>query len=180
MRSLFPLPDLNADPRSPTHPNAYEDFPQGTRVLAIYPDTSSFYRGIVRHPPIPGTASGHPVAKATSGSLPGKYIVEFDDDNNQQQVVNWDLVFEVGLCFHVFQNRRLISTSTRCQLIKREDLEITFSVNSGPVSHQSAIRMVVRVILNKELSIRNIVVKREREISQAMNICARTTKSTST
>lgn len=97
MRSLFPLPDLNADPRSPTHPNAYEDFPPGTRVLAIYPDTSSFYRGIVRHPPIPGSASGHPVAKATAGSLDGKYVVEFDDDNNQQQVVNWDVVFEVSV-----------------------------------------------------------------------------------
>jgi SAGA-associated factor 29 len=99
MRSLFPLPDLNADPRSPTHPNAYEDFPPGTRVLAIYPDTSSFYRGIVRHPPIPGTASGHPVPKATAGSLDGKYIVEFDDDNNQQQIVNWDVVFEVSRPF---------------------------------------------------------------------------------
>jgi SAGA-associated factor 29 len=101
MRSLFPLPDLNADPRSPTHPNAYEDFPPGTRVLAIYPDTSSFYRGIVRHPPVPGTASGHPVPKATSGSIPGKYIVEFDDDNNQQQLVNWDLVFEASLLLDV-------------------------------------------------------------------------------
>ncbi|KAJ9115108.1 hypothetical protein QFC22_005438 [Naganishia vaughanmartiniae] len=96
MRAIFPLPDLHADPSSPTHPNKYEDFPAGTRVLAIYPDTSSFYRGVVVHPPVPGTASGHPVAKATSGSVPGKYIVEFDDDNNQQQQVNWDLVFEVG------------------------------------------------------------------------------------
>lgn len=47
LRNIIPLPDLNAPPDSPTHLNAYQEFPPGSTVMALYPDTSCFYRAQV-------------------------------------------------------------------------------------------------------------------------------------
>ncbi len=44
---LMPLADLDAPPNSPLHPSSYPDFPAGHFVLALYPDTSCFYRAKV-------------------------------------------------------------------------------------------------------------------------------------
>lgn len=47
LRAIIPLPDPNAAPNSAAHPNAYQEFPAGSTVMALYPDTSCFYRAEV-------------------------------------------------------------------------------------------------------------------------------------
>ncbi len=46
-RSLIPLPDPNASPNSAAHPSQYPELSKGTVVLALYPDTTAFYRAEV-------------------------------------------------------------------------------------------------------------------------------------
>lgn len=46
-RSLIPLPDPNASPNSAAHPSQYPELRKGTVVLALYPDTTAFYRAEV-------------------------------------------------------------------------------------------------------------------------------------
>lgn len=46
-KNMIPLPDPNASPNSSTHPNNYPEFPAGFTVMALYPDTSCFYRAEV-------------------------------------------------------------------------------------------------------------------------------------
>lgn len=45
--SIIPLPDKDASPGSPAHLSAYQEFPTGATVMALYPDTSCFYRAEV-------------------------------------------------------------------------------------------------------------------------------------
>lgn len=47
LRAIIPLPDLNAPVGSAAHLNAYQEFPAGSTVMALYPDTSCFYRAEV-------------------------------------------------------------------------------------------------------------------------------------
>lgn len=47
LRAIIPLPDPNAPPDSATHLNAYPEFAAGSTVMALYPDTSCFYRAEV-------------------------------------------------------------------------------------------------------------------------------------
>jgi hypothetical protein len=47
LRAIIPLPDLTAPPTSAAHLNAYQEFPTGSTVMALYPDTSCFYRAEV-------------------------------------------------------------------------------------------------------------------------------------
>ena len=58
IKSLFPLPDPDASPTSAVHPNSYDEYPVGSSVLGLYPDTSCFYQATVvagpRDPPIAG------------------------------------------------------------------------------------------------------------------------------
>ena len=44
---MIPLPDPDVPQNSPSHPNAYPEFPAGSTVMALYPDTSCFYRAEV-------------------------------------------------------------------------------------------------------------------------------------
>ena len=46
-RSLIPLPDPNASPNSAAHPSQYPELSRGIVVLALYPDTTAFYRAEV-------------------------------------------------------------------------------------------------------------------------------------
>ena len=50
-RSLIPLPDPNALPNSAAHPSQYPELSKGTVVLALYPDTTAFYRAEVMATP---------------------------------------------------------------------------------------------------------------------------------
>jgi SGF29 tudor-like domain len=47
LRAIIPLPDPNAPPQSAAHLNAYPQFSSGSVVMALYPDTSCFYRAEV-------------------------------------------------------------------------------------------------------------------------------------
>jgi len=49
--SIIPLPDKDAPSGSPAHISAYQEFVTGATVLALYPDTSCFYRAEVIAPP---------------------------------------------------------------------------------------------------------------------------------
>lgn len=44
---MIPLPDPNALPGSAAHVSAYQEFAAGATVMALYPDTSCFYRAEV-------------------------------------------------------------------------------------------------------------------------------------
>jgi SAGA-associated factor 29 len=44
---MIPLPDKDASQGSPAHISAYQEFPTGATVMALYPDTSCFYRAEV-------------------------------------------------------------------------------------------------------------------------------------
>ena len=46
-KSILPLPDPDAPVGSPAHLNLYPEFPVGSTVMALYPDTSCFYRAEV-------------------------------------------------------------------------------------------------------------------------------------
>ncbi|KAK4057187.1 hypothetical protein OIO90_001682 [Microbotryomycetes sp. JL221] len=85
LKSLIPLPDRRF---STSYPDF--DFQSGTNVLALYPETTSFYRAVVQSGPAPLT------------SLPKKskdkdkyYKVKFEDDNDNVQEVAQELVVEV-------------------------------------------------------------------------------------
>src|SRR5882724_4069272 len=47
LRNLIPLPDPSAPHNSAMHPNSYEEYPVGSIVMGLYPDTSCFYRAEV-------------------------------------------------------------------------------------------------------------------------------------
>lgn len=47
IRSIVPLPDPNVPPNHPSHLNSYPEFPARSTVMALYPDTSCFYRAEV-------------------------------------------------------------------------------------------------------------------------------------
>lgn len=46
-KSVIPLPEQDAIPGSPSHISNYPEFPIGSFVMALYPDTSCFYRAEV-------------------------------------------------------------------------------------------------------------------------------------
>jgi len=47
LKAIIPLPDPTAPPGSPAHVSSYQEFPAGSTVMALYPDTSCFYRAEV-------------------------------------------------------------------------------------------------------------------------------------
>lgn len=47
LKSMIPLPDPNAPPGSPSSLDVYPQHREGATVLALYPDTSCFYRAKV-------------------------------------------------------------------------------------------------------------------------------------
>ena len=55
--SIIPLPDKDASPGSPAHLSAYQEFLAGATVMALYPDTSCFYRAEVIASPNQGRVS---------------------------------------------------------------------------------------------------------------------------
>ena len=47
LKSILPLPDPDAPAGSPAHLTVYPEFSVGSTVMALYPDTSCFYRAEV-------------------------------------------------------------------------------------------------------------------------------------
>jgi len=100
LKSIILLPDPDANPNISSHPNNLEDFPKGTQVLGLYPDTTSFYRATVVSAPIPGTGMGRGVrggnGRAEPGAKPGVYRLSFVDDGDNISDVVKDLVVLVS------------------------------------------------------------------------------------
>ncbi|GMK53748.1 hypothetical protein CspeluHIS016_0103340 [Cutaneotrichosporon spelunceum] len=84
LRDILLLPDPDAPVSSPSHPSNLEDFPRGTQVLALYPETTSFYRATVVSPPIPGTGMGRTArgARPDASAKAGQYRLAFVDDGD--------------------------------------------------------------------------------------------------
>ncbi|KAE9400450.1 hypothetical protein BT96DRAFT_857386 [Gymnopus androsaceus JB14] len=89
LRSIIPLPDPNAPLGSPSSLSAYREFPVGSTVLALYPDTSCFYRAEVVATPTDTSSSVRP-----DTSYASTYRVKFEDDDNQELVVQAQWVVE--------------------------------------------------------------------------------------
>ncbi|KAF8895532.1 SGF29 tudor-like domain-containing protein [Infundibulicybe gibba] len=91
LRAIIPLPDPNATPGSPSHVSAYQEFPGGSTVMALYPDTSCFYRAEVIATPKDMQPSGRvtPALKY----MP-TYKLKFEDDDNQEHSVAAQWVVE--------------------------------------------------------------------------------------
>ncbi|KAL1950293.1 hypothetical protein VTO73DRAFT_5417 [Trametes versicolor] len=91
LRAIIPLPDANAPPDSAMHLNAYPEFPAGSTVMALYPDTSCFYRAEVIGSPRDLNAQGRGgVAKQP---VPF-YKLKFEDDDDQEHMVQAHSVVE--------------------------------------------------------------------------------------
>ena len=104
LRFVIPLPDPNSDPHLSSHPSNLEDFPKGSIVLALYPDTTSFYRATVVSAPVPGTGNGLGVKGGNSKPDPGakreKYRLTFvDDEPGKVPEVHKDYVVAVSIEF---------------------------------------------------------------------------------
>jgi SAGA-associated factor 29 len=105
---MIPLPDKDASPGTPAHISAYQEFPTGATVMALYPDTSCFYRAeVVASPkdiPTQGRVSvsdcrsiAKSVRTATDlvqNSGTTYYKLKFEDDDDQEHMVSTAEVVE--------------------------------------------------------------------------------------
>ncbi|KAK2465189.1 hypothetical protein APHAL10511_002543 [Amanita phalloides] len=91
LRTIIPLPDPNAPAGSPAHVNSYQEFPAGSTVMALYPDTSCFYRAEVIATPKDLQPTGR--APSLSKHMP-MYKLKFEDDDNQEHSVAAQWVVE--------------------------------------------------------------------------------------
>ncbi|KAJ7366861.1 SGF29 tudor-like domain-containing protein [Mycena albidolilacea] len=89
LKAIIPLPDPNAAPGSPSHLSSYQEFPPGATVMALYPDTSCFYRAEVISAPKYTQQTG----RATPSSK-HIYKLKFEDDDNQEHSVSAEWVVE--------------------------------------------------------------------------------------
>lgn len=85
--SLILLPD-------PSFPNLFPDYPSGTRVLGLYPDTTSFYRATILEGPrrFPAGGGARTVAQAKADK---SYKVRFDDDTAPSCIIPAFLVMPI-------------------------------------------------------------------------------------
>jgi len=79
--SIIPLPDKDASVGSPAHISAYQEFHTSATVLALYPDTSCFYRAEVVASP-----KDMPTQGRNSGTA--YYKLKFEDDDDQEHLVS--------------------------------------------------------------------------------------------
>ncbi|KAI5480208.1 SAGA-associated factor 29-like protein [Pseudohyphozyma bogoriensis] len=86
LKSIIPLPD--PEDRARTYPA--QPFPPNTAVMALYPDTTSFYSARVQSGP---QAAAH-VEKGKTPQL--VYMVKFDDDDDLMRSAPVELVVEIS------------------------------------------------------------------------------------
>jgi len=79
LKSILPLPDPDAQAGSLAHLDGYPVFSVGSNVMALYPDTSCFYRAEVIAKPDPGN---------TSSKYAPAYKVKFEDDEGMEHSVS--------------------------------------------------------------------------------------------
>ncbi|KAF8073604.1 SGF29 tudor-like domain-containing protein [Lyophyllum atratum] len=89
LRAIIPLPDPSAPPNSPAHVSAYQEFQAGQTVMALYPDTSCFYRAEVITPP----KELNPRAAPSPKYMP-TYKLKFEEDDDQEHTVAAQWVVE--------------------------------------------------------------------------------------
>ncbi|KAJ7780653.1 SGF29 tudor-like domain-containing protein [Mycena maculata] len=89
LRAIIPLPDPNASPGSPSHLSSYQEFLPGSTVMALYPDTSCFYRAEVISTPKYTQQTGR-----MTPSSKHIYKLKFEDDDNQEHSVSAEWVVE--------------------------------------------------------------------------------------
>ncbi|TFK40649.1 SGF29 tudor-like domain-containing protein [Crucibulum laeve] len=94
-KNLIPLPDPNAPIGSSAHLGSYPEFPVGSTVLGLYPDTSCFYRAEVVATP-KDTKDMHTRALPSSKYQP-TYKLKFEDDDNQEHSVPAHFVVEMPI-----------------------------------------------------------------------------------
>ena len=100
VRSIIPLPDPSVETDHSSHPPNSPIFPKGSQVLALYPDTTAFYRATVVAAPVIGNTlslgskSGN--GKPDPGAKRDKYRLRFIDDEDQVQDVHKDFVVLVS------------------------------------------------------------------------------------
>ncbi|KAI0322410.1 SGF29 tudor-like domain-containing protein [Amylostereum chailletii] len=87
LRAILPLPDPDAPANSPTHPSAYPQFPTGTTVLGLYPETSCFYRAQV-------IATPRDIRNPANSKMGAMYQLKFEDDEDQLHLVAAHMVVE--------------------------------------------------------------------------------------
>ncbi|OAX44310.1 hypothetical protein K503DRAFT_765119 [Rhizopogon vinicolor AM-OR11-026] len=90
LRAIIPLPDPNAPPTSAAHLNAYQEFPASSTVMALYPDTSCFYRAEV----ISSPRDLQPAGRGVSAKHIASYKLKFEDDDDQEHSVAAQWVVE--------------------------------------------------------------------------------------
>lgn len=90
-KSMIPLPDPNAHFGTPAHVSSYQDFAAGATVMALYPDTSCFYRAEVISTPKEMQPSGR---TAPPSKYMPMYKLKFEDDDNQEHPVAAQWVVE--------------------------------------------------------------------------------------
>ncbi|PVF97192.1 hypothetical protein CPB86DRAFT_735426 [Serendipita vermifera] len=93
IRSLIPLPVINVSPSDPSHISNYPEYKSGSTVLALFPDTTSFYKAVVVATPKEIQTSGLRTAPAAAKKVPS-YELRFDDDQNQTRHVAADFVID--------------------------------------------------------------------------------------
>lgn len=92
LRSIIPLPDPYAPPNSASHQSAYPVFQVGATVMALYPDTSCFYRAEVLASP--GDIHSHGRRGTQAAQSKPMYKLKFEDDGDQEHSVSAQLVVE--------------------------------------------------------------------------------------
>ncbi|KAL4251861.1 SAGA-associated factor 29 [Abortiporus biennis] len=92
LRAIIPLPDPNAPPDSAEHLSAYPEFPTGSVVMALYPDTSCFYRAEVIASPRDMAPTGRS-GSSKQAPIP-MYKLKFEDDDDQEHCVTAQWVVE--------------------------------------------------------------------------------------
>ncbi|KAI0269938.1 SGF29 tudor-like domain-containing protein [Gloeopeniophorella convolvens] len=85
--TMIPLPDKDAPLGNPAHLGAYQEFPAGATVMALYPDTSCFYRAEV-------VASPRDIPTQGRNSGATYYKLKFEDDDDQEHEVSATEVVE--------------------------------------------------------------------------------------
>ncbi|KAI0926963.1 hypothetical protein AcW1_007659 [Taiwanofungus camphoratus] len=93
LRAIIPLPDPTAPPDSAAHLNAYPEFTTGSTVMALYPDTSCFYRAEVVASPRDMQPSDRAGQSSKQTPIP-MYKLKFEDDDDQEHCVPAQWVVE--------------------------------------------------------------------------------------
>ncbi|CAG7853089.1 SubName: Full=Uncharacterized protein {ECO:0000313/EMBL:CCA70840.1} [Serendipita indica DSM 11827] len=93
IKSLIPLPIVDTSPSDPSHLGAYPEYQSGSIVLALFPDTTSFYKAEVVASPKDIQVAGNRTAPAAAKATPS-YKVRFEDDDDQVRLVSAEEVID--------------------------------------------------------------------------------------